>query len=113
MRRFLAQMKNLTCDGIPVSDLYNCIDANFEICSGAGVCMHNACVCDRGRSGHYCEWFLTDPPSSSDSIAPQLAGTHRLAHACGCTRRDVCGGACGCVCAVDGDPIDAQVGRWR
>jgi hypothetical protein len=65
-RRFLNQLKQFTCAGAPVSKLYNCIN-DGRLCSDAGACTNNECVCDSGREGQYCEGFVSASSSSDAS----------------------------------------------
>jgi hypothetical protein len=67
----LNQLTNFTCGGVAVSELYGCIN-DGELCSGAGVCANNACVCDRGREGQYCESVAS---SSSDRSVTVILGS--------------------------------------
>jgi hypothetical protein len=70
MRRFYTLQQNFTCDGVAVSSIYGCI-LDGELCSSAGVCSSNSCVCDSGRTGTYCESYVSSA-SSSDSTAIAL-----------------------------------------
>ena len=74
-RAFMLQLKAFTCAGRPVSALANCITDNGQLCSGQGTCTNNACVCESGWEGQYCERVT----SSSDSTVIVL-GTHTHTH---------------------------------
>lgn len=74
-RAFMLQLKAFTCAGRPVSALANCITDNGQLCSGQGTCTNNACVCESGWEGQYCERVH----SSSDSTVIIL-GTHHTPH---------------------------------
>jgi hypothetical protein len=73
-RRFLNQLKEFTCDGVAVSSLYGCIN-DGRLCSDAGVCTNNACICDSGRDGQYCESFVS-ASSSSDASTITMGSSH-------------------------------------
>lgn len=65
---FLNQLKEFTCQGIPVSELYECIN-NGQLCSNNGQCSNNTCVCVSGWQGQYCEDLITSSSSSSLAVA--------------------------------------------
>jgi hypothetical protein len=64
MKRFWNLQKNFTCEGVAVSSYYNCI-IDGTVCSDAGLCIANECVCNAGKIGQYCEADISS--SSSDS----------------------------------------------
>lgn len=78
MARFWSLQKNFTCEGVAVSSYYNCI-TDGTVCSDAGLCVANECVCNAGKTGQYCETDISS--SSSDSTVIVLGtfithGTH-------------------------------------
>jgi hypothetical protein len=75
--QFLLQLKRFTCNGVAVSTAYGCVDDSGILCSNAGVCSSNSCVCETGRIGQYCESFVSE--SSSDSTAIALGMPHHHA----------------------------------
>jgi hypothetical protein len=75
-RNFYVLLKNFTCDGVAASSIHNCITDQGQVCSDAGSCVENACLCDSGREGKYCEDFKSD---SSDTEALTI-GLGTVAH---------------------------------
>ena len=65
-----------------MSSLYGCIN-DGQLCSDAGAGTHNACVCDSGRDGQYCESFVSSSSSSDAStITIGSSPCHTLAVHC-------------------------------
>jgi hypothetical protein len=56
---------------VAVSSVYNCLN-NGQLCSDAGVCKDNECICESGREGQYCEAFVS-ASSSSDASTITIA----------------------------------------
>jgi hypothetical protein len=54
-RWLLLLLKNFKCDGVAVSSVHGCINSAGDLCSNAGACTNNACVCKTDREGQYCE----------------------------------------------------------
>ena len=85
MKRFWNLQKAFTCEGVAVSAYYNCI-IDGTVCSDAGLCLANECVCNAGKTGKYCETDVSS--SSSDStviflctlIALDTHDTHTHTH---------------------------------
>jgi guanyl-specific ribonuclease Sa len=68
--RFLNQLREFTCKGLRVSQVANCV-FDGQLCSDAGSCVENGCVCQSGREGQYCESLVG---SSSDTTLPIVLG---------------------------------------
>jgi hypothetical protein len=66
--QFLNQLKAFTCDGDTVSHVANCIN-DGQLCSGAGVCTNNKCLCNTGREGQYCEGTISGSSDNTLVIA--------------------------------------------
>lgn len=66
--QFLNQLKAFTCDGDTVSHVANCIN-DGQLCSGAGVCTNNKCLCNTGREGQYCEDTISESSDNTLVIA--------------------------------------------
>jgi hypothetical protein len=67
---FLNQLKEFTCNGVAVSQVANCV-LDGRLCSNAGVCTDNQCLCNSGREGQYCENSIS---ASSDNTLPIALG---------------------------------------
>ena len=76
-RRFLNLLKEFTCDGVAVSSVAGCIN-DGGLCSDAGVCTNNTCICDSGREGQYCAGFVS--ASSSSDASTITIGSSSLTH---------------------------------
>jgi hypothetical protein len=76
-RDFYLLIKNFTCDGVAASSIHGCITDEGQVCSDAGSCVDDACLCASGREGTYCERFSSD--SLSDTLAVALS-THARMH---------------------------------
>jgi hypothetical protein len=60
---FLNQLKAFTCNGVAVSSMAACIN-DGKLCSDVGSCANQACVCPSGRTGQYCDDFVSTDSSS-------------------------------------------------
>jgi tRNA A-37 threonylcarbamoyl transferase component Bud32 len=71
-RAILTFIANITCHGLPVSELAYCIN-NGTICSDRGTCFNSACACDSGYTGTYCQTVIIKATSSgSDNVQVTL-----------------------------------------
>jgi hypothetical protein len=68
----------LTCDGEAVSSIYGCVKDGV-LCGDAGTCTDNACVCNSGYEGEFCEDLVSTSSSSNIALAVAL-GTHTPHH---------------------------------
>ncbi len=81
---FLLSLRNFTCNGVAVSSVHNCISDLGQLCLNAGTCTNNACVCDTGRKGQYCEEEISNSSDATLAIALgmlTLNRTRTAAHA--------------------------------
>ncbi len=66
MYKFLA---GVTCQGVQVSSLANCITADGLLCSNHGSCVNNACRCFAGYTGPLCDGVVSDSSTDTTAIA--------------------------------------------
>jgi hypothetical protein len=65
-RMMLKAVTGMTCNGLKVSSIAGCV-ADSTLCSDRGRCISNACECDAGWTGTYCETSINTSSSGSDS----------------------------------------------
>jgi hypothetical protein len=75
MSTWLDYLNNFTCDGLTVSSVANCV-SNHQLCSNAGICTDNACVCNSTRHGQYCEFVVS--ASSNNALVISLGNAFNV-----------------------------------
>jgi hypothetical protein len=70
-RHFFNLLANFTCQGRPVSSVHGCVQ-NGELCSGAGSCSNNSCLCNKGWCGTFCQRRCSN---DSPATLPIVLGT--------------------------------------
>ncbi len=71
----LTELTTLTCDGIHVSSVYGCVKDGV-LCNDVGTCVDQACVCNSGWTGEFCQEVVSSSSGSSDLALPIALGTH-------------------------------------
>ncbi len=66
----LRMLKQVTCQGKPVSSLYGCI-SHGVLCSDAGDCLNGVCKCNEGKAGEFCQH-----DANSSSLQALLLGAY-------------------------------------
>ncbi|AGD92983.1 putative serine/threonine-protein kinase/receptor [Megavirus lba] len=67
LKNNLELLKSFTFNGQQVSQYANCIN-DGTICSDKGSCTNNVCLCDKDRTGDYCEYIVSESEDNTLTI---------------------------------------------
>jgi hypothetical protein len=79
--KVLDELVQIKCDGKAVSSLRNCV-RNGTLCSDAGECQNNRCICSPERTGEFCDELADDDADALNAASIAAIAACVLIGAC-------------------------------